>query len=185
MTISGLPGSGKSAVASRVAETLDIPHVSAGDFMREMAAERGVSILELSRSAEGKENIDREIDERTERLGRNGTDFVMDARLGWHFIPQSIKIFLEVRPEVAARRIFGAARGTEHENVDLETTERAIESRTESEKQRYMSYYELDYTDRSHYDLVIDTSDLTIDEVVQRITSHLGIDESGMSRRVR
>lgn len=173
VTISGRPGSGKSVVAARVAKILGIPHVSAGDFMREMAAERGVSILELSRSAQEREDIDREIDERTVRLAQTGDDFVMDARLGWHFAPHSVKVFLDVRPRIAALRVFEARRGSEHENVDLETTTRAIESRTESERERYLGYYGLDYTDHDHYDLVIDTSDIGIDDVVGLILEHL------------
>ena len=144
-------------------------HVSAGDFMRQMAAERGMTILEFSQSAEDRESIDREIDARTVRLAEESDDFVMDARLGWHFIPGSFKVFLEVTPEVAARRIYEAQRGSEKENVSLEDTQRAIERRTESERKRYLRYYDLDYTDHSRYDLVVDTSDLTIDEVAQRI----------------
>lgn len=173
ITISGRPGSGKSAVAKRVAEELELRHVSAGDFMREMAAERGMSILELSRSAEERDSIDHEIDARTARLAEESDDFVMDARLGWHFAPRSVKVFLEVRPEVAARRIYNAGRGSEHENVTLEDTERAIARRTESEKKRYLTYYGLDYTDHSHYDLVVDTSDRNIDQVVAVIVSHV------------
>ncbi|HUG07484.1 MAG TPA: nucleoside monophosphate kinase [Acidimicrobiia bacterium] len=172
ITISGRPGSGKSAVAKRVAEELGLRHVSAGDFMRDMAAERGVSILELSRSAEEGESIDHEIDGRTAQLAEEGNDFVMDARLGWHFAPCSVKVFLEVRPEIAAQRIYGAARGAEHENVTLEDTERAIARRTESEKKRYLTYYGLDYTDHSHYDLVVDTSDRNIAQVVAVIVDH-------------
>jgi len=173
IVISGRPGSGKSAVASRVAEALGLRHVSAGDFMREIAAERGMSILELSRLAEVDESIDRQIDARSADLADKGGDFVMDARLGWYFVPQSFKVFLEVRPEVAAQRIYQAARGTERENVDLETTREAIEARTESETKRYRDYYGLDYADHSHYDLVIDTSELGIDEVVAEILKNL------------
>ena len=172
ITISGRPGSGKSAVAIRVAGELGIRHISAGDFMREMAAERGVSILELSRSAEGDEAIDHEIDARTTRFADRGGDFVMDARLGWYFIPDSVKVFLDVRPEIAAGRIYGAGRGAEHENVDLETTMRAIETRTMSESARYEEYYGIDYLDSDHYDLVVDTSDLPIETVVERIVAH-------------
>ncbi len=161
-------------MASAVAKRLGWRHVSAGDFMREIAAERGVSILELSRSAEDSAAIDHEIDSRTVRLAEEGGDFVMDARLGWHFIPGSVKIFLEVSPDVAAQRIFEARRGSEHENVDLDTTRRAIESRTESERSRYLAYYDLDYTDHDNYDLVVDTSDLSIDDVVEGIVSHVG-----------
>jgi cytidylate kinase len=179
ITISGRPGSGKSVVASAVADALGVRHVSAGDFMREIAAERGVSILELSRSAEGHASIDSEIDARTVDLAREGGDFVMDARLGWHFIPNSFKVFLDVRPEVAVRRIFEAARGSEHENVDLESTRRAIERRTESERQRYADYYGLDYADHSQYDLIVDTSDMTVDEVVETVVRRVGEMRSG------
>lgn len=173
ITISGRPGSGKSVVAARVAHALGLRHVSAGDFMRDMAAERDMSILEFSKSAERRDVIDREIDARTARMAEEESDFVMDARLGWHFAPKSVKVFLEVRPEVAARRIYEARRGSEHENVTIEETRAAIESRTESEKKRYLSYYGLDYTDHSHYDLVVDTSDQTIDQVVDTILDHV------------
>lgn len=181
ITISGRPGSGKSAVAKRVAAELELDHVSAGDFMREMAAERGLSILELSRSAERRDVIDREIDARTARLASERDDFVMDARLGWHFIPESVKVFLEVRPEVAAQRIYAARRGTEYENVGLEETLAAIELRTHSERKRYLSYYDLDYTTHSHYDIVIETSDKPIDQVTREILDHVGA--SGPSQK--
>ena len=172
ITISGRPGSGKSVVAERVAAALGIPHVSAGDFMREMAEERGISILELSRSAQDSDSVDREIDARTVRLSAEDGDFVMDARLGWHFIPGSVKVFLEVSSEEAARRVFEAGRGAERENVDLRATQLAIEARTESERMRYLEYYGLDYADHDHYDFVQDTSNLSIDEVVDAIVDH-------------
>jgi predicted cytidylate kinase len=173
VTISGRPGSGKSVVASKVARELNLSHLSAGDFMREMAAERGVSILELSRVAEQGDEIDREIDARTVRLAEQGGDFVMDARLGWHFIPDSIKVFLEVDPLVAAQRIFEARRQSEVENVTLEETQRAVQDRTESERRRYLDYYGVDYGDHANYDLVIDTSELPIDQVVENVVAYV------------
>lgn len=174
VTISGRPGSGKSLVAKMTADALGLRHVSAGDFMREMADERGLTILELSRLAEDDDAIDLEIDARSARLGGESQGFVMDARLGWHFVPSSVKIFLDVLPEVAAQRIYGAGRATERENVDLETTVKAIKAREASERERYASYYDLDYTDHANFDLVIDTSELTPDQVVNRILSYVG-----------
>jgi cytidylate kinase len=169
ITISGRPGSGKSAVAARVGQALGLEHVSAGDFMREMAAEQGMSILEFSRKAESREAIDNEIDARTVRIASEKDDLVVDARLGWHFVPDSVKVFLDVRPEIAASRIFGAARGSERENKSFDETVRAINERMESERRRYHSYYNIDYADLSQYDLVIDTSDKQIDDVVEEI----------------
>ena len=142
--------------------------------MREMAEDRGLTLLELSRLAEKDESIDREIDERSARYAAEGDGFVLDARIGWHFVPASFKVFLDVQPEVAASRVFGARRGTEPENVDLMTTLRTIERRTESERQRYLDYYGIDYLDPGHYDLVIDTSNLTPEQVVDSIVIALG-----------
>jgi predicted cytidylate kinase len=156
-----------------LARRLDLDHVSAGDFMRELASQRGLTLLELSQLAETDETIDREIDERSARHASQRGGFVLDARIGWHFVPVSFKVFLDVRPEVAASRVFGARRGTEPENVDLAATQEAIRRRTESERQRYLDYYGIDYLDPVHYDLVVDTSELTPDQVVDAIVAGL------------
>ncbi len=169
ISISGRPGSGKSVVAKRLAARLGLDHVSAGDFMRDMAGERGVSILELSKQAEADIGIDNEIDARTTRLGETRDGFVMDARLAWHFLPSSLKVFLDVRTDIAARRIYGAGRLEERENVDVAATRAAIERRTASERLRYQQYYGIDYLDPSQFDLIVDTSDRGIDQVVDVI----------------
>lgn len=173
VTMSGRPGSGKSTVAKALASLLGLRHVSAGDFMREMAAERGVSVLEFSTIAENDDTVDLEIDARTRRLGESGESFVMDSRLAWHFIPHSVKVFLDVRADVAARRIYSEVRTTESENVDLDTTVRNIERRARSESTRFRQYYGVDYLDPSHYDLVVDTSDCTVDAVIETIEEFL------------
>jgi cytidylate kinase len=138
-----------------------------------MASERGISVLELSRIAEADEAIDREIDERSARLAATGESLVIDARLAWHFVPGSVKVFLDVRPDVAARRIFGDGRRTERENVDLAATERTTAARAASESLRYQRYYGIDYLDPANYDLVIDTSDATVEEVAAEIVAYL------------
>lgn len=173
ISISGRPGSGKSTVAKVLARELGFFHASAGDFMREIAAERGVTILELSRRAERDVAIDHEIDARTARLGEQSDDFVIDARLAWYFLPDSIKVFLDVRPEVGASRIFGAGRAAEQENIDLASTIEAVARRTESEVDRYRRYYGVDYLDPRHFDLVVDTSDRDVGGVVDDILAFL------------
>ena len=173
VAISGRPGSGKSTVAKLLARELSLRHVSAGDFMRDMAAERGISVLELSRIAEGDDAIDREIDARSATLGETGESFVIDSRLAWYFIPSSVKVFLDVGLEVAAERIYGDRRGSERENVDLAATAQSTQARAESEALRYQAYYGIDYLDPANYDLVVDTSALDVDAVTARIVAFL------------
>ncbi len=174
ITISGRPGSGKSTVARAVASRAGMDHVSAGEFMRQIAVARRMSVLTLSAIAETDGGgIDKEIDARSARLGEERDNFVIDARLAWHFIPGSVKIFLDVSIEVAAARIFGDSRGGETENVDLGSTRSAVESRLESETRRYQAYYGIDWSDPAHFDLVVDTTALSIADVVDRVSDYL------------
>lgn len=174
VTISGKPGSGKSTVAKALADRLGLAHRSAGELMREMAAERGMSVLALSAIAESDGGaIDREIDQRTRELGDTEDDFVIDSRLAWHFIPSSVKVFLEVGIEVSAARIYGQARGAEVENTDLLATISAVERRLTSETARYRQYYGIDWLNKRHYDLIVDTSALDVTAVVDQIQSYL------------
>jgi cytidylate kinase len=169
ITISGALGSGKSTVAKLVAQKLNLKHYSTGDFMREIAIKRSVTLLELSKLAEKDASIDKELDERQIRIGKKEDNFIIDARLGWHFIPHSIKVFLNVADEEAAKRIFSERRADEKNNITLEATLKNIKRRKESETKRYLQYYGVNYFNLKNYDLVIDTTTLTAEEVAEKI----------------
>ncbi|MBT4111374.1 AAA family ATPase [Candidatus Woesearchaeota archaeon] len=169
ITISGALGSGKSTVAKILVEKFNLKHYSSGGLMREIAAKRGVSLLELSKLAETDKLIDEEIDERQIQLGKEEDNFIIDARLGWHFIPNSVKIFLDVSDEEAARRIFKEDRKDEKYNTDLNSTLENIKNRRASEIKRYQDYYNLNYYDHNNYDLVVDTTGIPAEEVAEKI----------------
>ncbi|MBN2454822.1 nucleoside monophosphate kinase [Candidatus Woesearchaeota archaeon] len=169
ITISGTPGSGKSTAAKLVAEKLSLKHHSIGDLMRAIASKRGVSLLELSKIAETDKKVDEELDAAQVELGKKEENFVIDSRLGFHFIPNSFKVFLKVDSEEAAERIFAADRVDEKENVSFEQTVKNIEKRKKSEKLRYEKFYGLDPFDEEQYDLVVDTTGLSKEQVVEQI----------------
>ncbi|MBI2580932.1 nucleoside monophosphate kinase [Candidatus Woesearchaeota archaeon] len=175
ITISGVPGSGKSTVAKLVAKKLGFRHNSAGDFMREIAEKRGVSLLELGRIAEKDRSIDRELDRRTIQLGKNEDNFVIDSRLAYHFIPQSFRVFLMVEEGAAAKRVFSdikskkTGRKVEKESTTPEATLAAIKKRRKSEELRYRKYYGLNPYDEKQYDLVIDTTKSNPEEIAKKI----------------
>lgn len=162
--ISGLPGSGKSTLAKYLARRFKLRHYSAGDFMRRIAKKRRISLLELGRMAEKSRAIDREVDNMTKKLGKRD-NFVMDSRIGWHFIPKSIKVFIKVDVNEAAKRIFRQKRGVEKENLSYAQTIKNIKKRRKSEKLRFKKYYGLDIADLSNYDIIIDTSKLNIEQM--------------------
>jgi CMP/dCMP kinase len=171
ITISGAAGSGKSTVARMVAKKLKLQHYSVGDFMRDLARKRGMTVLELSKTAEKDGSIDEELDDMQRDLGKFEDKFVLDARLGYHFVPDSFKVFLTVDLKEAARRIFGAGREGEKENATIRGTEENIRKRKASELKRYNEYYHLNPYDEKNYDVVIDTTALTPEDVVEKIVA--------------
>lgn len=174
ITLSGKAGSGKSTVSRLLAKKLKLRHYSTGDLMREMARERNISLIELNKIAESDDGkIDRELDARTKKLGEEQDGFIIDGRLPWHFIPHAtLKVFLETDDEERARRILGANRADEKAE-GLSDTIKQINDREASEKKRYQEYYNLDYHDHSHYDIVIDTTNITPEEVVEKVVAKI------------
>ena len=171
ITISGKAGSGKSTVAKLLSKRLGLTHYSVGDVMRQMASEKGISILELNRRAEKDPSIDKELDERLIQLGKKEDGFVIDGRLTAIFIPHAkYRIFLDADAKTRARRIFSARRADER-NVTFEETLMNVKKREQSEKKRYREYYGVDYAQKKHYTHVIDTAPLDIEGVLKKILS--------------
>jgi cytidylate kinase len=167
--VSGAPGSGKSTMAKAIAQRFGLRHFSTGDFMREIASERGLTLLGLIEKAEKDPSIDKEVDALTERLGSEQDNFVMDSRIAWHFIPGALKIFLDVPLEEGAKRIFLEKRQDEKYNLSLEQTVENIKKREASEARRYKKYYGIRYDDKKNFDAVVDTNGKGIEEVKREV----------------
>ena len=169
ITISGMPGSGKTTVAKLLAKKLRMKFYSIGDLRGRMAMERGLTLEQLNEIGMKEAWTDREADEYQKKLAEKENDFVIESRLGFHFIPHSIKIFLDVDMVTGARRIFKDQRPDERKKNTLEDAIVAIKKRTESDKKRYKKYYNIDFMDKSHYDMVIDTTRLAPEQVTEKI----------------
>jgi cytidylate kinase len=169
ITISGVPGSGKTSVAKILSEKLSMPYYSMGGLRAKLAEERKISIDELNAIGEIDPTTDTSVDEYQRELGKTTDNFIVEGRLSWHFIPHSIKIFLSCDLDEAAKRIFDARQHTKSREDEalyrnVEETRRAIEERTASDVRRYASIYGVDYRDQSHYDFVVDTTALSSPE---------------------
>jgi len=177
ITISGNPGSGKSTVAKELAKKLKLKHYSMGDFMREIAEERGIKDFnKFSELAKKDPAVDKALDSRQTELGLREDDFVIDARLGFHFIPNSIKVFLDVDLGVGAKRIIGEKRRDE-KFKDEDDAKKKLKARVESEKVRYMEKYGVDHLDMNHYDIVVDTTKVPAKQVAQKIINFIKKDK--------
>lgn len=176
ITIAGSLGSGKSSTAKKVAEMLGYQHFSTGDFFRAIAEKRGVSTVELNKIAETDLSVDKEADDRNIEIGKM-ENVVLDSRLAFHFIPDSFKIFLEVNPIVAAKRILedkknNLNRSKESQNA-FDTVENILDSISERlvlEKNRYKELYNIDdTTSHEHFDIIINTEKMPLEEVSKKV----------------
>lgn len=147
--------------------------------MRQMASERNMTLNELQVIAESDRRIDDEIDARQIKLGEVEDDFILEARLGYHFVPASFKIYLKTSVDVAADRILRSMQNSDFEREreglipDKDEIVKSLLRRRESEKKRYLELYNLNYEDENNYDLVIDTSSISAVEVSKIIIARI------------
>ena len=163
ITLSGRPGSGKSSTADKVAEHLSYTRHSSGDMVRRFLKANHMTLEEYNNRAEDNHELDASVDEQLRAL-REQNDIIVDSRLGFYWIPESFKVYLDLDLDVATARIYKdvienknrSAVGTS--GTSLPEVSRQVRERMEAEQRRFRQMYGVDPYDRSHFDLIIDTS---------------------------
>jgi len=174
LTISGDLGSGKSTVARIISGALGMEILSTGDIHRTIARELNTTALGANYVAEADPSIDERIDSTTVRVAREAAaPLIFDSRMAWHFVENALRVRLLVDPGVAARRVL--SRATDVESYESEAHAAAgLVERSDSEIRRFRDTYGVDISDLRNYQLVIDTSDASPQEVADAIVTMLG-----------
>ncbi len=170
--ICGTAASGKSTIGKEIAKVMNYKHYSIGDLQRMVAKDKKISITEFGKLAEKDKRYDRMMDQQQIKIGQMKDNFVMDAWLGARFIPDSIKIFLDADIDTRVKRRLAQKR-TEESHPDEKTGKKDMLKREKDNKERWIKLYGFDYTDKKNYDLVIDTTDLSIPQVLRRVLEYL------------
>ena len=169
ITISGRQGAGKTTVAEELAKALNHSHVSAGDLHGQIAIEKGITITELMTLGKTEKWVHEEMDKKIMQIGKEKNNFVIDGWIAYHFIPHSFKIFLDVDEFVGATRIFNDYRLDEPHAETVEQEKDRLKHRLIESDLGFKKAYDVNFLDLSNYDYILDTSELTIDQVVQKI----------------
>lgn len=161
--LSGLSGTGSTTAARRIAADLGLSYHYGGEIFRDLARERGISLEELAESLERDQETEHEIDRRLIAAGKNEDVLIEGRTIGWIFpedVP-AIRIWLTCDLQERLRRV----QGREHHPRSADNLLR----REASDNRRYRALYSIEPEDFSPFDLVLDTSELSVDEVVDRI----------------
>jgi predicted cytidylate kinase len=171
ITISGNPGSGKSTIVESLVNELGYKKVYAGQIMRNIAKERGVTLQELGKVAKEDRSIDDEIDSRVveeaTRLDKEGHNVLVEGRVQFYIMREQnpVNVYVYVDPKVGAERIFkalnnpeeAAARNEEPPQSVDEVLERNL-TRDANDAARYMKLYRVDHRDPRNYNVIINTT---------------------------
>lgn len=169
ISITGDLGSGKSMVSKMLSAETGYEIYSTGRIQRQIAADYNMTTLELNEYSENHPEIDERIDGFSKELRSRDESMIVDSRLAWFFIPESFKIYLHVDPVEAARRILGDRDRQSEAYADQDEAKRDILARKASENKRFLTLYGADCAEMSNFDLVVDTSHITPEEVFAQI----------------
>ncbi len=171
ITISGLPGTGKTTVAKLLEQRLGLRYVYSGEIFRQLAQKHHMSLEEFGKYCESHREIDEELDQYQLTILRQGNVIVEGRLSGWlahqKQIP-AVKVLLQADIDIRTGRI------VKREQGDLKKRKKEILKREKSEATRYKNYYGIDVSDISIYDVIIDAGDKTPEQIMQIILDHLG-----------
>lgn len=166
ITISGLPGSGKTTVARLLSQRLGVPHVYAGDLYRKEAEARGLSLAAFIQLSERDHSIDRTLDAKMAAYARRG-GVVLEGRLAGYIAvhegADALKVWLTASAEVCAQRV------SQREGADREQVRQSNAERQRSDAKRYREIYGFDLDDTSIYDLIVHSDHDTPEALAEQI----------------
>ncbi len=164
ITIGGLAGTGTTTAAELLSEKMGIDYISAGYVFREMAREHNMSVLEFSAFAEGND-----IDKRQAELAKSADNLIVEGRLSAYFVEADLKLWLVTPFDIRSSRI------AERESKSVDVASEEIISREKSEALRYKDIHNIDISNMSIYDLIINTGTFDPEKVSEIILTTLKV----------
>ncbi len=172
LTISGLHGTGKSTIGKLISQKLGLKYYSTGQAFRDLTKKANLTLEEFTDYVEKNPNIDKKLDNKIIEIALKD-NVIIDSQLSAYILESKadFKILLTCPLETRVNRM------SERDNSIYEEKLKETTIREKSELARFNKLYEIDLNNQfkieNIYDLIIDTAELTIEEIVTLIFSAL------------
>jgi len=180
ITIGGLPGSGTSTITRLLAKKIGLSYINGGQIIRQLADKAGVNLIKFTEMAEVDSSIDKTVDEQMTKHARENQDVILEGRLTGHFCQrekiEAFKVYLKAPLDIRVKRI------CQREKSELVETKVRTVKREGIENKRWKKHYDIDTNDLSIYDLVVDASIKTPQQIVGLILSKINQDNGFKAR---
>lgn len=169
IAISGDIGTGKSTLARLLSEKLNWEYISAGNYFRDWYKSKG---MDVSKVYGIPEEEDRKMEASFQKEMKEKNGVVFESRLaGWlaRDYPETLKVLCTVENEEAYKRV------SKRDSVSEAEAKTLSIQRSKDLKDKFNKLYDVsDFLDEKYFDLVIDTTNLKPDEVLQKVLEKLG-----------
>lgn len=165
VTINGTIASGKSAIGKMLAETLNYEYFSTGQIYREEAESKGLTVKEYLDYCDSNPDIHRSLEQKVKTYVKGKDNIIIDGRMAWYAIPDSLKLYLHCSENTAALRILGTKRTAQNTNT-LDDCLADIKNRYRVEQEQFKSIYGVDIHDMKQYDLCVKTDTRSLNDIV-------------------
>lgn len=168
ITISGKICTGKSSVFRELKKKLTWPTFSTGSYFRKYAKENH---LVLNTAEEQTNILTKKVDGMVKNMLHKPENLLLDAWLGGILAgdnPQILKVLLIADDTVRFQRF------ADREHISFDAAKKEVQLRDSSWFEKVKKIHNrLDFFDQKKYSLVIDTSDLKVEEIVAIIMKKL------------
>ena len=170
ISLAGDLDSGKGTVSKILMQKLNYGVYRNGEYFRSLAKKMNMTVTEFNKYVVEHPEIDQQIEKSAAEYAKDHNNFIIDARLGWYAVPESFKVYLTVDINEAAKRAFYDKNRKDTENLaTIEEQKKDMIERSRIENERYWEIYHVRKDNMKNYDLVIDTSKITPEEVADKI----------------
>ena len=172
--IAGMPAAGKTTVSRILADKLGLPVVGGTDILKELAKKHGYAMsgedwwdtpdgMKFTKEREGDPEFDKEADRILLEKIRNGNMIVTSYTAPW-ISKDGLKVWLAATFKNRAERM------AKRDNTTLIDTEKTTKKRDIENYKIYKNLYNFEYgKDLKPFDLIIDTDNITPEEVARKI----------------